>query len=207
LTRGLQSLAQRWDIKEPGFGYNDLQFSLNWKVDDFIQDKFIKYTLFDGFDCKEGSNDITSNSNDIPNESVWLQTLGLHNNNVTSTNGVKDIFLFLSIQTETISSSPIYSERTSTGGGTLSADVKFCIRFSLWTEDPGVNSNAIEVNFLESLITFTADLTDGFQIDAENGIVVDNKEKNKVTDNVGCEVIAYECDLQNQPLANAGFLR
>jgi hypothetical protein len=165
----------------------------------------MKYTLYDGFDCKEGSNDITINSNDIPNDSVWLQTLGLHNNDVTSTNGVKDTFLYLSIQPETISSSPIYSERTT--GGTLYADVKFCVRFSLWTEDPEVNSNAIEVNFLESLITFTADLTDGFQIDEENGIVVDNKEKNEATDNVGCEVLAYECDLQNQPLTNPGFLR
>jgi hypothetical protein len=178
---------------------------MNWKVDNFIQDNFMKYTLYDGFDCKEGSNDITVNSNDIPNQSVWLQTLGLHVNDITSANGVKDTFLYLSIQSETISNSSIYSERTT--GGTLYADVKFCVRFSLWTEDPEVDSNAIEVNFLESLVTFTADLTDGFQIDEENGIVVDSKDKNKATENVGCEVIAYECDLQNEPLTNPGFLR
>jgi hypothetical protein len=166
----------------------------------------MKYTLYDGFECKEGSYDITTKSNDIPNDSVWLQTLGLHTNDVTSAaNGVKDTFLYLSIQSETISNSSIYSERTA--GGTLYADVKFCVRFSLWTEDPEVNSNAIEVNFLESLITFTADLTDGFEIDGENGILVDNKEKNQVTENVACEVIAYECDLQNQRLTNPGFLR
>jgi hypothetical protein len=56
-----------------------------------------------------------------------------------------------------------------------------------------------QVNFLESLITFTTNLTDEFQIDEENGVVVNNKEKNKATDNVGCEVIAYESTSRTNP--------
>merc|ERR1712137_386520 len=65
------------------------------------------------------------------------------------------------------------------------AEIRFCVRFSLWT--PGA---AMEVNFLETLITLTVDLTDGFEIGA---ITVDPKDRVVRTANQAYEVIGYEC--------------
>jgi hypothetical protein len=74
----------------------------------------------------------------------------------------------------------------------------------LWTEGPEINSNAVELNFLESLISFIADFSaDGCQIDEENGIVEDKQSKGQhTTDNLSCESIDYESDLQNRPLSS-----
>jgi hypothetical protein len=53
--------------------------------------------------------------------------------------------LFLSIQANGITKSPIYSE-TTTNDGEVKATIAFCVRFSLYNEDPD-ETGVVEVNF------------------------------------------------------------
>jgi hypothetical protein len=211
LERGLQDLAQRWNIQEPTFNYNntDLQFSLNWKVSDFIQDKHMYYRIYDGFECKDGgADDITESSNDI-NGTYYLYTSGLvvstltpyNSNPDTSGSGERNAHLHLSIEGANIADSPIYGDRTN--GAQAAAQVRFCVRYSLWNDHPN-NDNSVEVNFQETVITFDVDLTDGFEVAA---IDVKPKDENIETANVACEVIGYECNPDNTPITNPGYVR
>jgi hypothetical protein len=83
------------------------------------------------------------------------------------------------------------------------ARIDFCIRFSLYTDDIS-SSNAQEVNFQETLVTFFADLTDGFQL---GDVVVENKDRLERNARIECEIIAYECDRQNNRLEGPRYVR
>jgi hypothetical protein len=207
LTRGLANLATRWDIQDPDFDFVNRQFMLKWEVSDYIQDHFASYSVSDGFDCKEGSNDITDSISNFNDNQVFFQTLGLRpdantewdSNPETSGNGFRDFRLFLAIQADTIAQAPIYY----TTGGEYRAKIDFCVRFSLYNDSPST-LDATEVNFHETLISLNVDLTDGFEVDDINVV---NKDRNQETANIACEVTGYECDLQNKPLTNPGYLR
>jgi hypothetical protein len=183
---------------------------LGWKVSDYIQDRFATVTVYDGFECKEGSNDITDKISDIQSGTAYFQTLGVRPDSATpyepdpntTGDGVRDMRLFLSIQANGITKSPIYSE-TTTNDGEVKATIAFCVRFSSYNEDPD-ETGAVEVNFRETLITLFVDLTDGFQV---GEIFVQDKLKGQATASIACEVVGYECDLENQELENPGFLR
>lgn len=183
---------------------------MGWKVSDYVQDRFATFTVYDGFDCKEGSNDITDKISDIQSGDAYFQTFGVQPDSTTlydpdpntTGDGVRDMRLFLSLQVKEITKAPIYSE-TRTNNGEVKATIAFCVRFSLYNEDPD-ETGAVEVNFRESLITLFVDLTDGFQV---GEIFVQDKLKSRETASIACEVIGYECDLQNQELDNPGYLR
>jgi hypothetical protein len=197
--RELQNLVPRYDITEPSFDYDSdsIQFSLNWKINDSIQDKNIIYSVYQGHDCKTGgATDITDNSNE------YLYTPGIQASSLTPYeadpdirgNGQRDISLHLSIQSNKITTSPIYTEKLN-GEDEMVGNVKFCVRFGVLngTEAP----NSMEVNFIESLVNFNANLTDGFEI---SDLSVVPKLKDEETASNACEVIAYHCDEQNQEL-------
>jgi hypothetical protein len=175
-----------------------------WQVSDFIQDDYVDYRVYDGFDCKEGAEDITVEMNDNTNDGdVYLYTTGVRADAGTVGNPLRDMRLFLNIQSETISKfNKIYKEEMV--GGQLFANIDFCVRFSLWTQKSD-QPDAIEVNFHEVLVSFKADLTDGFEV---ADIAVTNKDKTQETANIACEVTGYECEKgSNAPLANPGYLR
>ena len=73
----------------------------------------------------------------------------------------------------------------------------------MYTDDTN-SPNAQEVNFQETQITFFADLTDGFEV---GDVVVKNKDKIQRNASVDCEIIAYECDRQNNRLDRPNYLR
>jgi hypothetical protein len=154
IPRGLQTLAQKWNITDPTFGYDGLHFDLDYQVSDFIDDDMFTYEIFDK-KCQEGGNPVTIlASNHEPLTGTFLPSGGL---------GERVLALDIDIDAETITSdSNIYSE--SVAPGAVTAQIDFCVRFSLWTktEDP------IEVNFLETLIILYVDLSDGFDIGEVN---------------------------------------
>ena len=117
----------------------------------------------------------------------------------TSGEGKRDVRLFLALQPTVAQSNLLYYEEN----GQNMAKMDFCVRFSLWNDDPSA-PNALEVNFQETLVQFIADLTDGFEIAVVNA---ESNEKNEETAFLGCEIIAYECDRQNRRLPNPGYLR
>ena len=76
VSRSLISKAILWNISDPLFDYIDSTFQLQWEVSDYIQDRFLSYTIYDGWDCKEGSNDITEAINSYGSE-LYMQNLGI----------------------------------------------------------------------------------------------------------------------------------
>ena len=61
IRRSLYEQSDLWRISEPNFNFNKdtSQFELNFDFSDFIQDKFASVSIYDGYGCKDGSNDIT----------------------------------------------------------------------------------------------------------------------------------------------------
>jgi hypothetical protein len=180
-----------------------------WQVSDYMQDGNILYSIYEGHDCKEGgATDITESSN--YNGGYYLYTPGIQASSstpynpdpATSGSGLRDMHLHLSIQSDKISQSPIYTDKVD-ADGKVSGNVQFCIRFHLFNDNPAL-ADSLEVNFIESLIDFNADLSDGFEV---GPISVTPKVNNAETANDACEVIAYECDEENQELDVQGVLR
>lgn len=206
--RNLQLQAAWWAIQDPEFAYYSGEFIFRWRVSDYIQDQMASIRVYDGWKCKEGSNDITDVVSDFARGNLWLQNLGVqpdantpyNPDQETTGDGFRDFRLFLDVQPD-VSEAPFFKYDTVDNQNT--ATMKFCIRFQLWNDDPGA-PDAIEVNFQETLVEFTVDLTDGFKIENFNA---SPKEKIARTANFACEIIGYECDWDNKPIENPGYLR
>jgi hypothetical protein len=82
--------------------------------------------------------------------------------------------------------SNIYSEDTTMGA--VTAEIRFCVRFELHT--PSSLDTPVEVNFLETIVTLTVDLSDGFEI---GSIAVEPKDRLVRTANQVYRVRAYQC--------------
>jgi hypothetical protein len=185
-SRELISLADKWNITENGFSYDELSFSLDYNMSDFIRDNMMVAELFTA-DCKEGG--VTVPSSDL---SVMLvpdaTEPGVGEN-------IRGASVKIDVNPLTISSSPVYSENT-TPGGLVVATVRFCMRFGLYTN----GDSPIEVNFLETLVTLTVDLTDGFAIETLN---VSPKDELVRTASQAYEVDGFQCNTSNEPLSDS----
>ena len=187
-NRGLQTLAQKWNITDPSFEYVGLHFDLDYQVSDFIDDDMYTYALFDK-NCQEGGNPVTIlASSHEPLTGDFLANGGL---------GERVLALDIDVDAETITSDPnIYSEDVAPGA--VTAQIDFCVRFSLWTktEDP------IEVNFLETLVVLYVDLSDGFDIGEVN---VAPKLKGFNTANQVYLIDGYQCDFFGDELSGSAI--
>jgi hypothetical protein len=172
-NRGLATLAQKWNLTEPVFEYGSNSFTLDFTVTDYIAQGMTKYSLWKAPDCQEGNQE--------------LDTSTAFKSKSSSDVAGGSVFLNMTFDPETISSSDIYTE--SEIDNQMIAVVRFCVRFGLWT--PDTQNTPVEVNFLETLITLTVDLTDGFEI---GSITVEPKNRLVRTANQAYEVIGYECD-------------
>jgi hypothetical protein len=188
-NRGLATLAQKWNLTEPVFEYGSNSFTLDFTVTDYIAQGMTKYSLWKAPDCQEGNQELdtstafkSKSSSDVVGSTDFADPTGSGDDPA----GGK-VFLNMTFDPETISSSDIYTE--SEIDNQMIAVVRFCVRFGLWT--PTTQTTPVEVNFLETLITLTVDLTDGFEI---GSITVEPKNRLVRTANQAYEVIGYECD-------------
>lgn len=187
--RHLQTLQEKWRIgDEPTFLYDSLAFQLNFEISDWItQDDMIRYELLD--------------------ESCTVPYTG---SGLTHSKGI------LSYTTPTaqeapinigIDSSVIFDDlQVYTDLGFINnqntASVDFCVRFSLYT--PAI-AGEDEVNYLEVIVGFIVDLTDGFEIDQVNVEKLDPCEK-EARD--AFEVEGYFCEdgTENTPITETMIL-
>jgi hypothetical protein len=180
--RGLQSLAQKWNITDPVFEYDGLHFDLDYQVTDFINDNMVTYSVFDK-DCKEGGKAVLDT---VLQSSKELLT-DTWNEAGDSGVGERMLAIDIDLNAATITTDPnIYSEDTTPGS--VTAQIDFCVRFSLQTD---TSPNEIEVNFLETLVTLYVDLSDGFEIGEVN---VAPKIKVINTANQVYLIDGYQCD-------------
>ena len=212
IRRSLYEQSDLWRISEPDFNFNKdtSQFELGWQVSDFIQDKYASVSIYDGYGCKEGSNDITDKITKFYSDSAVLPSFGLQPDPSTPylpTNtgeGDRNLRLYLDVQ-------PAYATNDQVDYFEVDEELKarfdFCVRFSLnaASNEGTTGIDNTEVNYQEILITFFADLTDGFTVD---DVAIKPKDKLEKNEKIACEIIAYECErYTNVRIPNPGYLR
>ena len=186
--RGLQTLAKKWNITDPSFAYDSLGFVLDYQVSDFIDNGNTLHALWTSPGCQEDGT--------LVPPSVLTSTrpvlTGAAYNAENNGDGVRDQSLTVNVVPANIAASAIYEEDTTVGS--VTAAINFCVRFSLLT--PG--AEAVEVNFLETLVTLFVDLSDGFSIGD-----VDVAPKNKITNTANQVYLleGYQCDANDAALA------
>jgi hypothetical protein len=196
-SRGLQSLADKWNITDPLFEYDGLSFDLDYGTSDFIADTMSEWVIYDE-GCREGGNAALV-INELTSVMAVTKTVSGDAYLSTGGNGDRNVELNITINTEQIfTDSSIYSESVN-AESQLIATVKFCVRLSLYTPTGG---EKIEVNFLETLVTLNVDLTDGFAI---NDVAVAPKIKEVKTATQVYEVEAFQCGANNANLTPAEY--
>lgn len=137
-----QDLAGKWALDNPvtTFVAETNTFTLTYDLDDTIGQSNTLATIFDK-DCLEGNNEMTEG---ITGMALAFPSIG---------KGTLDFTIDTSILSQR---SDVYAV-VSPGIG----EMKLCARFMLQTDD-----GSFEVNFIESVITVTFDLTSGFELAA-----------------------------------------
>jgi hypothetical protein len=192
--RILATLAEKWNLTDPSFAYDSNTFNLTFPVTDFISTGMSQFSLWTAPGCQsDGGTSLTTSD-------VWSSAPQLLENQALISGPSTDSGAFTgrnatiiaAFDPQKVSSSIIY--RDTSVDGQASAEIRFCMRFGLWTTtDMGVTT-PVEVNFLETLVTLTVDLTDGFEIGAIN---VAPKDRLVRTANQAYEVRGYECTANN----------
>lgn len=158
------ALAQNvWELSEPDFQHDRLVVTLDYGFNSKISTNQVKYTLFDGEGCQEGSRQIS-----IQNSYLTSQMTFKHSDTRTAKINAE---ISLSVVADNIGSSPIY-ERVDDDH----VMITFCVRFSLYTGDAS-DSNSFEVNFLETPVNLRYKIKDEFNIDLTNVLPASDDEK------------------------------
>lgn len=159
-NRNLQQvgLKERYAIERPIFQYQDLQFDLEYSINDVIGDTLTEYKVFDGHECSLGNNDITSITTTGNQTAYLVSRLRPDLNPGGNGTGTRSMKVSLTLDPHEIRSSPLYFDYKSYG------IVNFCVRFSVYNMDI-LDPEALEVNFIETPIALTIELLDDFVVD------------------------------------------
>lgn len=176
-SRELVGLAQKWNLTDNGVQFSALDFELGFITSDFILDNMVTAVAYTS-GCKEGGEL-------IPADDLTV-TIVPDDTEAGSGYLERDFTVRVDVNAANAGSSSVYDVTND------QAKVEFCLRFSLYTR--GTN---IEVNFLETLITFTANMTAGFAIESINVVP---KKLLISTAFEDYQVEAYQCDRNNEPL-------
>ena len=192
--RLLATLAEKWNLTDPSFAYDSNTFNLTFPVTDFIGTGMANFSLWTAPGCQsDGGTSLTG-------DDVWSSAPRLVENTDLSGGSSLDSGSFTgrnativaAFDPQKVSTSIIYNDTSV--AGQASAAIRFCMRFGLWTTAEMGVTTPVEVNFLETLVTLTVDLTDGFEIGAIN---VAPKNRLVRTANQAYEVRGYECNANN----------
>jgi len=189
--RLLATLAEKWNLTDPTFAYDSNTFNLTFPVTDFIGTGMSNFSLWTAPGCK------SDGGKSLANDDVWLSAPRLVENSQLSGGNSQDSGAFTgrnativaTFDPQKVSTSVIYND-TSVAGKGASAEIRFCMRFGVWTTEAMGVTTPVEVNFLETLVTLTVNLTDGFEIGAIN---VAPKNRLVRTANQAYQVRGYEC--------------
>lgn len=177
-SRELVGLAKKWNLTDNGVEFNAMNFNLDYITSDFILDNMVTATAY-STECKEGGEL-------IPQEDLAV-TIIPDDTEAGAGDLERGFSVRVDVNTDNVGISSVYDVTDD------QAKVEFCMRFSLFTR--GTN---IEVNFLETIVTFTADLSSGFSIEQVN---VEPKNILETTAIQNYLVDAYQCDSNNERLS------
>ena len=182
--RELATLQEKWFLDDDGVDFGGLEFTLNYITSDFVVDGMMEAVVYTT-DCKEGG--VTIPSSDMSVNLVPDATPAGSGDNP------REIYVDLALDADNINNSLAYSEVTDESG--VTATISFCMRFSLFTN----GAAPIEVNYLQTLVTLTVDLTSNFAIE---GIEVAEKETTVTTAEAIYQVEAFQCNSSNEKLTD-----
>lgn len=182
--RDLATLAEKWNLTDNGFEYEALSFNLGYLMSDFVLDSMIVAEMYDE-NCKEGGVPVPSDE--------LSYTLITDDTEPGVGDNPRNVSVKVDVNSAKITDSITYNEGTT--GGELQATIKFCMRMGLFTN----SEPAIEVNFLETIVTLYVDLTDGFSID---NISVTPRDQLVQTANQEYQVEGFLCDYNNIELSD-----
>merc|ERR1711971_246166 len=190
--RTLATLAEKWSISDPDYIQNGLDFMFDYPVSIWIDQGQAYYEVYDS-ECKEGGNLVTTGFTLSPMVDV---PAGSVTDDATFDIAGKTAQVTVGVDTSSITSNTDVYTETNTDGA-AGASIVFCVRFGLNT----FGDTPIEVNFLESVITLSIDLSAGFSVDAIN---VTPKDQILNTATQTYTVEGYMCqDGTDTPVADA----
>jgi hypothetical protein len=189
-----QELDVQWGITVPQFRYQkSLSFHLDFEISDYItSETMISHTVMD----RTCTNSYAG--------AGLLHTRGLR---LPIANRRQKVGVALWIDPDRIAedTDSIYTDEDD--GVTSAASVDFCLRFGLFTP-PSTPGGAQEVNYMEVIVKFDADLSDGFEIGTINLEPRDRCEKEAQE---AYEVEGYFCEdgtedtpILTRPVLNQG---
>jgi len=176
-------LQERFAINGPDYSYDQLTFTMDYEISDFITDSMLGYTLYDGHKCKDG--DGFGGDNDInENEGYLLHKIRTDNAPLGDGSGKRSIKISSQIVIPDIAESPLYATDSENYGV-----VQYCLRFGIWNSDRN-EPMSMEVNFLETLVTLRLNMNGEVGIEAQ----VSNVDPLLKMNSEGVAVDAYICD-------------
>eukprot|EP00977_Amphora_coffeiformis_P014524 scaffold4079_cov167-Amphora_coffeaeformis.AAC.20 len=161
----------------------DMEFRYNYTGNLGSENAYIKYLSFDllEYDCerKKKVNPSVIALTEATGQSLYRV--------VESSNEDNEVILFLGIDRETIVESPYYMD----GPDGLTGTIQFCVRGDYeYDEDADPATTDESINFHETQVTITVDLTAGFELVAIN-VIRDGADE--ASANLQCRVQAYFC--------------
>lgn len=182
-------LQKRFDIVGPEYVYDEWEFSMDFEVSDFMTDSMIGYALYDGTDCKVGSNDITNN------DGYLLSRFRSDNVPEGNGSGTRKIKIQSQVVPSKLVNSGIYREEENGDG-----IVEYCIRFSNYNMDKD-DPEAFEINFLETIVKVSIQFTGDFGV----SVYLDPGDIEVEELNEGVALEAYLCDREENIVPVAEF--
>jgi hypothetical protein len=153
--RALANLAEKWSIADPVVLQNGLDFTFDYDVSNYVDAGQAYYEIYDS-GCNEGGSIVSSGFTLSPLVDV---TAGSVTDPALFNIAGKAAQVPIGIDANTIvGNTDVYTETGA--GATLGASIVYCVRFGLNT----LGETPIEVNFFESIVTLTVDLSSGFSI-------------------------------------------
>jgi len=182
LVQGFVALDQKFNVTGPFFEFDGLRnINMDFIVSDLMKDSMIGYTFYDGFKCKDtdgGDTDITENSGYL------LSRLRTDLTPIGDGSGERLIKVNANLDPSVMVDSPLYHKKSDKRG-----TIEYCLRFSIYSEDRD-SPNAMEVNFLENIVTLDISLDGDFELDvklAEGDAVVQQAYQDIATEGYLCD--------------------
>lgn len=157
--------------------FDNLEFSLRYTISDEMQRTQIRYSIYDGLDCQEGSNELFVLGYPYLESKMALSPSRQQRNH-------NDATVYVKINQQEISESPVFQEYINEGSNSTDAIIAFCVRLGLFTETEtgAAEQEAVEVNFLETPLELDVTLHDGLYIHLDGEIINRQLFDDKVND-------------------------
>ena len=161
IDRGLASLAEKWSIADPVFTNVGMDFTFDYSVSNFVDAGQAYYEVYDSSGCSgEGGNIVATG---IITSDLIDVAAGSETNPASFDIDAKTVRVPIGIDDNSIAGNAAIYTETDTDG-IIGATIVYCVRLGLKT----LGDSPLEVNFLESVVTLTVDLSSGFTIDDIN---------------------------------------